>query len=411
MDGGPPQVTFEDLAIDDTLSDLERVVRYSRSNIALQRLVHVRVLTETAEAVGFERANEELVPLLSHLSTDPEFIIRQAVAEQAGLMAGFCCREGGEDGYHVVIFQILPLLQYTITEAEQDEVRVAARDALVTVAGLVREADLGAHVLTVVLGLAHNEEQEELRMMAAVLLNELASLLGEALCHQFVTPEVLNLSDDGVFRVRKAVALNLRHVFKTTSDEVTLERLLPAFLRLSADDIWGVRKACAESLVAVSEVVSAEIRRDALLPLVEAFLSDPSKWVKQAARQALGPFLSTIAPADSLSPEAVGLFTNLPFAAAEEGAAASSTTVACAFSFPGVLLAMGSARWGELAGLHAKLSRSEEWRVRRTLAFSLHEVARIIGPANAEASLVGTFDLFIGDVDEVKVGVLTHLGK
>ena len=27
-------------------------------------------------------------------------------------------------------------------------------------------------------------------MTAAILLNELASLLGEALCHQFVTPEV-----------------------------------------------------------------------------------------------------------------------------------------------------------------------------------------------------------------------------
>jgi hypothetical protein len=45
-------------------------------------------------------------------------------------------------------------------------------------------------VLTIPLSLAHNEEKEELRMTAAILLNELASLLGEALCHQFVTPEV-----------------------------------------------------------------------------------------------------------------------------------------------------------------------------------------------------------------------------
>ena len=31
--------TFEDLQIDDTLNDLERVEKYSRSNIALQRYV------------------------------------------------------------------------------------------------------------------------------------------------------------------------------------------------------------------------------------------------------------------------------------------------------------------------------------------------------------------------------------
>ena len=68
-DEGP---TFEDLQIDDTLNDLERVAKYSRSNIALQRsgrcetfiiflnpanhnfppnrLVHTKMLSETAHA-------------------------------------------------------------------------------------------------------------------------------------------------------------------------------------------------------------------------------------------------------------------------------------------------------------------------------------------------------------------------
>ena len=43
---------FEDLTIDDDLSLLERVVRYVRSGIALQRLVHVKVLAETARLIG-----------------------------------------------------------------------------------------------------------------------------------------------------------------------------------------------------------------------------------------------------------------------------------------------------------------------------------------------------------------------
>jgi serine/threonine-protein phosphatase 4 regulatory subunit 1 len=70
------------------------------------------------------------------------------------------------------------------------------------------------------------------------------------------------LAEDGVFRVRKAVALNLHNVFKTTSDEVTRDRLLPAFLQLGQDDIWGVRKACAENLVSISEVVPAHMRAE-----------------------------------------------------------------------------------------------------------------------------------------------------
>lgn len=43
---------FEDLTIDDDLSLLDRVVRYVRSGIALQRLVHVKMIAETAKAVG-----------------------------------------------------------------------------------------------------------------------------------------------------------------------------------------------------------------------------------------------------------------------------------------------------------------------------------------------------------------------
>lgn len=40
LQGGP---TFEDLSIDDELTQLQRLVRYSSSSIALQRLVHVKV--------------------------------------------------------------------------------------------------------------------------------------------------------------------------------------------------------------------------------------------------------------------------------------------------------------------------------------------------------------------------------
>lgn len=60
MEGAPPPdaggdnaaLRFEDLTIDDDLPLLERVVRYCRSGIALQRLVHVKMLAETAETVG-----------------------------------------------------------------------------------------------------------------------------------------------------------------------------------------------------------------------------------------------------------------------------------------------------------------------------------------------------------------------
>ena len=44
--------TIEDLTYDDTLTDLERIARYGASNVALQRLVHVKLMVDTAKSVG-----------------------------------------------------------------------------------------------------------------------------------------------------------------------------------------------------------------------------------------------------------------------------------------------------------------------------------------------------------------------
>ncbi len=45
--------TFEDLTFDDSLDDMQRIVRYSGSGIALQRLVHVKMMATTAHAFGY----------------------------------------------------------------------------------------------------------------------------------------------------------------------------------------------------------------------------------------------------------------------------------------------------------------------------------------------------------------------
>ena len=50
--GGGDALRFEDLTIDDALPPLPRLQRYARSGIALQRLVHVKMLGEVALGAG-----------------------------------------------------------------------------------------------------------------------------------------------------------------------------------------------------------------------------------------------------------------------------------------------------------------------------------------------------------------------
>uniref|UniRef100_A0A7N4V6Z5 Protein phosphatase 4 regulatory subunit 1 n=1 Tax=Sarcophilus harrisii TaxID=9305 RepID=A0A7N4V6Z5_SARHA len=50
-----------------------------------------------------------------------------------------------------------------------------------------------------------------------------------------------------------------------------------------------------------------------------------------------------------------------------------------------------------------------QWKVRRTLAFSIHELAIILGDQLTAADLVPIFNGFLKDLDEVRIGVLKHL--
>jgi len=50
-----------------------------------------------------------------------------------------------------------------------------------------------------------------------------------------------------------------------------------------------------------------------------------------------------------------------------------------------------------------------QWKVRRTLAYSIHELALIVGEDITGRDLLPVFDMFLNDLDEVRIGVLKHL--
>lgn len=81
----------------------------------------------------------------------------------------------------------------------------------------------------------------------------------------------------------------------------------------------------------------------------------------------------------------------------------------CAFSLPAVALTLGSQNWHLLKGTVEALAADLQYKVRRTVASSLHELAVILGPDIASKSLTPIFEGFIKDLDEVRIGVLKHL--
>ena len=173
---------------------------------------------------------------------------------------------------------------------------------------------------------------------------------------------------------------------------------------LAQDEIWGVRKASVESLAEVAAAMPLEVRTGKLVALLHSFHDDGSRWVRIAACQALGPFIATL-PSHCISSDLLGLFTQLA-TPSNANAADSDIGYYCAFNFPGVAQAVGPQRWGELSDAFLTLSNNVQWKVRRTLSYSLHDLAHILGQELTTEQLLPTFDRFLKDLDEVKVGML-----
>lgn len=82
----------------------------------------------------------------------------------------------------------------------------------------------------------------------------------------------------------------------------------------------------------------------------------------------------------------------------------------CAFNYPAVTLTLGKARWHELYPLYADLAKNPSLKVRRTLAASLGEMAKILGMEVAERDLIEVLWLSIrAEEGEVRLKVIECL--
>jgi len=81
----------------------------------------------------------------------------------------------------------------------------------------------------------------------------------------------------------------------------------------------------------------------------------------------------------------------------------------CAFSLPAVALTLGRNNWPLLRETYDLLASDMQWKVRRTLASSIHELGVILGQEAVVNDLIPIFNGFLKDLDEVRIGLLKHL--
>uniref|UniRef100_A0A8C7F4H4 Serine/threonine-protein phosphatase 4 regulatory subunit 1 n=1 Tax=Oncorhynchus kisutch TaxID=8019 RepID=A0A8C7F4H4_ONCKI len=499
----------------DNLTPLGRLEKYAFSENVFNRQIVARGLLDVLREFS-ENENDfiSVMETVARMSEDGEPTVRAELMEQVPNIAMFL-HESQPNFPAAFSRYLVPIVVRYLTDPN-NQVRKTSQAALLVLLeqGLICKGDMETKVCPVLLDLTEPSSDDDYKIEAVAIMCKLVTMLSKDTVEHLLLLRFCELcSDARLFQVRKVNTHTLLCI--------QLEPM-SKFFDLCSDSLWGIRKACAECFMIVSNSTSPGVRRTKLSPLFISLISDQSRWVRQAAFQSLGRFISTFAnpsstglyfkedgtllevprcpfdrlglgfdsggrkqyskwtilvkcnktcrheteqtdenfnsfhywrpPLPDISEELEMLKDQVPLqnqtagikegekeemVVLEDGEMASlkpnvipqqlldqylsmtdparaqtvDTEIAkhCAFSLPGVALTLGQQNWHCLKDTYETLATDVQWKVRRTLAFSIHELAVILGDQLTAADLVPIFNGFLKDLDEVRIGVLKHL--
>ncbi|KAH0583984.1 hypothetical protein H2248_009567 [Termitomyces sp. 'cryptogamus'] len=230
-------------------------------------------------------------------------------------------------------------------------------------------------------------------LMAAVTAS---GTLGEEAKEAFVK-EVVRVGRDSMYWVRREASFALGALAKVVPEEIVICSLLPLFNALRRDPVWHVRYSALFALPAILPRLPSKQRRSLALETILTLASDESSSVQSGVLEALGEVLYTFHDDEGGPPaELVDLFLGRREEAQNHQGMGLLHNIVdrpliCAFNYPAVALTLGRQRWGELRITYLELAKNRTVKVRRTLAASVGELAKIVGTEHAQRDLVGVW--------------------
>ncbi|XP_068568565.1 serine/threonine-protein phosphatase 4 regulatory subunit 1 isoform X2 [Cebidichthys violaceus] len=288
----------------DNLTPLGRLEKYAFSENVFNRQIVARGLLDVLREFS-DNENDfiSVMETVARMSEDGEPTVRAELMEQVPNIAMFL-HESRPNFPAAFSRYLVPIVVRYLTDPN-NQVRKTSQAALLVLLeqGLISKADMETKVCPVLLDLTEPSSDDDYKIEAVSMMCKVVTMLSKDTVEHLLLPRFCDLcSDARLFQVRKVCAANFGEFCSIVGQEATEKLLMPKFFDLCSDSLWGIRKACAECFMMVSNSTSPEVRRAKLSPLFISLISDQSRWVRQAAFQSLGRFISTFA-----NPSSTGL--------------------------------------------------------------------------------------------------------
>ncbi|KAH3764928.1 protein phosphatase 4 regulatory subunit 1 [Pelomyxa schiedti] len=407
-----------ELAKDDSMPLFEKTIKHLQSPASSHKLSAVRELCEAAVAGGSRKTLKELLPVIlsgvlctasnpnDSTATTCDVAVKQAAVEQMSDFSIYLLKSGVQPLADSVVDVIVPRMALLLTD-ESPQVREACTKTFSDIVNHLHQELLRFHVLPVILKLSSKADDETSRAQSLQIIDNTVIAFPKEIClHSFI-PILQSLSEDPSYRVRKTVAMHLGNISIVLGPVGVVSTIAPIYLKLAKDPVWCVRKSCADSLTVTCNHLPLQ-SKSMLCEVLRFLTADSSRWVKISAYQHLGEVLALLPPAQ-ISDDLIELYTRMATDSLKIGD--SDVRLFCAYSLPGVLTNLGKGKWSVFKPTFDVLSQDLQWKVRKSLAHSLHEIAKIIGCELTVSDLLPVFSQYLKDLDSVKVGVIKNISN
>jgi len=271
-------------------------------------------------------------------------------------------------------------------------VRDKAISVLLELRNISKANDDYEEILRLALRLAH-DDSEPARVDSLKILEEISLGMGQNLCELFIVPEIRSLGKDESALVRATVASKLPAIAKIVSSGYFSANVFPLYEELTSDKEEKVRKTCADVVGKVAEISPVSQVGKPLEGIFYRFLKDPtSKLVRGTAFQHIGPFIAAVKEVISIDGDICHFYISTT-----EATSNKDVLYYAAYNFPAFVDTFRETHWDSFRGVYLKFVKTGDPKIKRTLACSIHELARILGAEITEKDLMPIIEKFLKD--------------
>ena len=365
------------------------------------------------KTVGFQETVESILPIIGDLPREKEILAIKFFKIFPKFVDEIVKFE--EKGYFILNEYMINLLCEFLTNRKNAELLKSCSDDLVYITKYIKDEHKGESVLTIVLKMAQDDDDEQKRESAMTLFGNLTPLFNDELINVYVISQVSSFADDHSGKVRKEVANQLINISQKASKEIFEKRLLPVYKKLTNDTLWIVKKVAAENLPKITKLCDKETISKEILPIFNNFAKDDKTVVKNVIVEIFGEFLSLIDKDDlENASQLLDFYVNTIQNIESRGNKKEDKVVIqkCAFNFPAVLQFFGKDSWEKLKPCFNLMVKEKDEKIKLPLASALGEISKILGPETTEYDILEYVDTFFNNsspLSELKIKILSVL--